>query len=97
MSDGPFVTVIFVVAVLIVVGVAYAQYKKDQRRIYAYLNARGATDIIITKVWFGGSERHNEYDVTYTDNRHHKCQNRCMIPLGFYYDGSIYWRDDIPY
>ena len=97
MSDDSFVTVMFAVIILVVVGVAYARYKKDKRRIYTYLHSRGATDITITKVWFGGSERHNEYDVTYTDIRHQRQQNRCMIPSGLFYDGSIYWKDNLPY
>ncbi|MEJ5310126.1 MAG: hypothetical protein WHX52_10160 [Anaerolineae bacterium] len=93
----PFVGAMFAVAILVVVGVAYAGYRRDKRRIYTYLHSRGATDITITKVWFGGSERHNEYDVTYTDNRQQQHQNRCMIPSGLFYDGSIYWKDDVPY
>lgn len=48
--DDPFMIVLIPVAILIVVGVEYAKYKRDARRIHLCLHGKGATDISIVKV-----------------------------------------------
>lgn len=93
--DDPFVVVLIAVAILVAVGVEYAKYKKDTGRIRFYLLGRGATDISISKYWFGGSEYHNVYDVTYNDAKGRRRQNRCIIRSSIFIDGLIYWEHDL--
>jgi hypothetical protein len=88
-------TAISLVFILICVGIGYAQYKSDTKFIRLYLGSRGATDIIISKVWFAGGNIYNVYDVTYTDIEQQRRQNRCIIQSGFSLDRPIYWKDDI--
>jgi hypothetical protein len=68
----------------------------DKGRIREYLSARGATDILITKVWFPTHEYTTTYDIAYTDPRGSRRTNRCKICYSlFTLDGRIYWRDPV--
>ncbi len=95
--DDPFLIVILVVTILIYVGVEYARYKNDTKRIYFCLHGKGATDISITKVWFAGGRWHNVYDVIYTDTKHNVHVDRCIIRTSLFEEGAIYWEDDVSY
>ena len=64
--DDPFMIVLIPVAILIVVGVEYAKYKRDARRIHLCLHGKAATDISIVKVWSEGDRWHNVYDESRT-------------------------------
>lgn len=92
--DGPFMIGLIPVAILIVVGVEYAKYKRDARRIHLCLHGKGATDISIVKVWSEGDRFHNVYDVIYTDIKHNVHVDRCIIRTSLFEDGAIYWKDD---
>lgn len=68
---------------------------KDKRRIQDYLSERGATDIVISKVWLTGQRNTSVYDVMYTDRQGVSCQTRCIIPYGWFGDSGIYWKDSV--
>ena len=92
------VPVVFILGIVIL-GVAFLVGStisvKDKRRIQDYLSERGATEIVISKVWLNGQRNTSIYDVAYTDRQGVPCRTRCIIPYGWFGDSEIYWKDSV--
>ena len=95
METMPVVLILGVVILGAAVLVGVTISRKDKRRIQDYLSERGATDIVISKVWLTGQRNTGIYDVVYTDSQGASCRTRCMIPYGWFGDSEIYWKDPV--
>jgi hypothetical protein len=84
--------------ILIVIAVSvigYFQRKRTELLISDYLCSKGATNIIISSVWFDMDKTTNTYNVEYFNARGKYCLNSCKIRIGFFGNGEIYWKDPI--
>jgi hypothetical protein len=95
MENTPVVLILGIVILGVALLVGTSISKRDKRRIQDYLSERGATDIVISKVWLAGWRNISIYDVAYTDRQGSLCRTRCMIPYGWFGDDEIYWKGPV--
>jgi hypothetical protein len=95
MENAPVVLILGIVTLGVALLVGTSISKRDKRRIQDYLSERGATDIVISKVWLTARRNTSIYDVAYTNRQGAPCQTRCMIPYGWFGKGEIYWKDPV--
>jgi hypothetical protein len=84
--------VTFLITIFVLV-IRYFQSEGDKQRISEYLLYRGATNIIVSSVWFDMDKTTRTYDVEYTSSQGTYCRTSCKIRTGFFSNGEIYWRD----
>jgi hypothetical protein len=95
METVPIVLILGIVILGVALLVGATICAKDQRRIQDYLSERGATDIVISKVWLTGQRNTSTYDVAYTDRQGKPRRTRCLIPYGWFGDSEVYWKDPV--
>ena len=88
---------LFILFILVIIVVSFTirhlQTTSHKLRIREYLQARAATNIIISKVWLDLDKNTSTYDVRYTNHQGRDCLTSCKIRTGFLGSGEIYWRD----
>ncbi|GEM_PF-2413355 len=90
-----YILIVIIVIILIVIGLAigYFQSEGHKQRISEHLRHRGATNIVISSVWFDMDKTTRTYNVEYTNSQGAYCQTSCKIRTGFFSSGEIYWSD----
>ncbi len=67
---------------------------RNRQRIAAYLQAKGATDITVSYVWFDFDRSNLTYDVVYTlHGQEHR--NTCKTLAWLCGTGEFYWKDPV--
>jgi hypothetical protein len=81
-----------VFAAIVAAAIAFIVNRWNAQRVRDYLDARGATDVEVARVWLAGGVGHAVYEVEYTDREGQNRGTRCLISSNLL-GSDIYWSD----
>ncbi len=86
------VPIIFVIGVMVVAfTIDYARSQSNKQRIADYLYTKGASSIVVARVWFSWDRGNFAYDVIYSDRQGQPRQVRCKVNSSWLSNHEIFW------